>query len=561
MCMKRALVSFLVLGLFPLLSGNASATIINFGGFEHGDSTPSHGDSGIDIYDWNTESGSGALDQISIVTGTKHGGEYALEFDGTASADGEYARIAKPNRDALAAQDLWLTFYLYLHTPASTIGNVAGFAGDATFEIRVDDDNLYVGGATDSNPIALSTGTWHKIEVHANALTQNVALWVNDATTTSTTTAGGGSLGDLFDSVWLGELNDFTNGRFYLDDWVVSTTELNFNPQVVRLGANGDGDSIDWDATNGYEEVDDIPPDNDTTYIVSSTATNQQLVHLESTTNAGLEGIIQAVKTQALARDESAVSSLATLLRINGTNYNQTENVNVAASYSSIGSVLEQNPNTSADWTLSNLDALQIGVYNNASVATRVTAMHAMVLTALAPDPPAIAFAIQAVEASILTNGITTSVASTPTTLPFGNLTTGIPKYAAHKLTASTNASHGYTVSVKMVHYLQGDYPGNNIDPFIANWNQPTTWSQPTGTTPNVNTGWIGANTSDTRVANWDDAQALFGGITSSAQPVMHSPGIDAGSDVYVTYALEVNNKQPADLYSGTITYTIIPTY
>jgi hypothetical protein len=176
-------------------------------------------------------------------------------------------------------------------------------------------------------------------------------------------------------------------------------------------------------------------------------------------------------------------------------------------------------------------------------------------------ENPSISFTVNAVPASTATNGITTSVASTTTTLPFGSLLISTPKYVAHQLSATTNAHFGYAVTMKLVNYLQGNYPGNNVDPFPANWSMPTTWTEPTGTTTNIDTGWIGANTSDTRVANWSSASALFGGITSSAQTVMYSTSADSGSDVYVTYALEVNDRQPADLYSGTITYTITPTY
>lgn len=176
-------------------------------------------------------------------------------------------------------------------------------------------------------------------------------------------------------------------------------------------------------------------------------------------------------------------------------------------------------------------------------------------------ENPSISFTVNAVPGSTATNGITTSVASTFNTLPFGSLVIGTPKYVAHQLSATTNAHFGYAVTMKLVSYMQGNYPGNNIDPFIASWSIPTTWTEPTGSTANVDTGWIGANTSDTRVANWTSASGLFGGITSSAQTVMYSTSADDGSNVYVTYAVEVNDKQPADLYSGSVTYTITPTY
>ena len=177
------------------------------------------------------------------------------------------------------------------------------------------------------------------------------------------------------------------------------------------------------------------------------------------------------------------------------------------------------------------------------------------------PDPE-LSFTLALVAANQVNNQITTSVASTITTLPFGNVTVGIPKYIAHSLTASTNAPSGYDVSIKMQNYMQGDYPGNNIDPFISIWGTPTTWTQPTGSTPSVDTGWIGANTTDTRVTGWSSAAQKFGPVNSSENQVMFSSTADeGGTTAFVTFAVETNILQPADYYTGTIQYNITPIY
>jgi len=112
-----------------------------------------------------------------------------------------------------------------------------------------------------------------------------------------------------------------------------------------------------------------------------------------------------------------------------------------------------------------------------------------------------------------------------------------------------------------MLDFLQGLYPANNIDPFTASWDTPQTWSHPDGDSPNTNTGWIGANTTDTRVSGWSDAAGKFGALSSSDNLVMYSTGVDSGTDTYVTYALEVNIFQPADEYQGTLTYQFLPRY
>lgn len=182
-----------------------------------------------------------------------------------------------------------------------------------------------------------------------------------------------------------------------------------------------------------------------------------------------------------------------------------------------------------------------------------------LVLEAL-PDP-ALTFTLNSVDAGSVNNDITTSVASTFNTLPFGNLSFSTPKYTAHQLYVSSNAASGYGLSVKMLNYLQGNYPANNIDPFIADWNSPTTWTEPTGITPNDNTGWIGANTTDSRVSGWDSASQKFGPINSSPNLIMYTTTEDSGTTAYVTYAVEVNIWQPADLYGGTLVYNLTPIY
>src|SRR5262249_4614520 len=115
----------------------------------------------------------------------------------------------------------------------------------------------------------------------------------------------------------------------------------------------------------------------------------------------------------------------------------------------------------------------------------------------------------------------------------------------------------------KMVTQMTGVYSANNIDPFIAPWGTPTTWTDPTGSTPNDNTGWVGANTTDTDVTGWSASPSQkFGTISATANIVMQKSSSDNGSaPVYVTYAIEANVFQPADTYTGTLIYNALPTY
>jgi hypothetical protein len=177
---------------------------------------------------------------------------------------------------------------------------------------------------------------------------------------------------------------------------------------------------------------------------------------------------------------------------------------------------------------------------------------------------PIFSFRVSGVPADQTHNGITTSVASTFNNLNFGNLTAGIPRYTAHRLNVTTNTENGYAVRMVMNTPMTGVYAANNIDPFsVGTWGTPTYWTAPTGTSPSVNTGWIGANTTDSDITGWDSTPSQkFGPVSGTQQIVMQGSGSDNGTGaVYVTYGIEANVFQPADTYTGELLYFALPTY
>ena len=178
---------------------------------------------------------------------------------------------------------------------------------------------------------------------------------------------------------------------------------------------------------------------------------------------------------------------------------------------------------------------------------------------------PSLNFTVEGVGSNTLTNGITTNVATTTDTIDFGSISPGQAHFSAQKLTITTNAVNGYSVYAKFANFMQGNYPGNQISEFSyndASWSSPQVWTSPTGNIPNINTGWIGANTSDTRVPNWLNASGKFGPFNTSNRLIMHSHQTDEDStSVYITYGIEINSYQPTDKYIGNIIYTVLPIY
>ena len=180
-------------------------------------------------------------------------------------------------------------------------------------------------------------------------------------------------------------------------------------------------------------------------------------------------------------------------------------------------------------------------------------------------EDAALSFEVDGVTAGETHNGVTSTVTTTSSSVPFGVIEPNGVSYATHKLVISTNAQNGYSVTAVLPDKIHGEYTNSQIDIFgalDATWTTPQLWSNPDGTTPNNNTGWFGANTSDTRVTGWSSGTSnKFAPLGTSIRQIAYSSGPDTGSTVYVSYALGINGMQPSDYYTGTILYSIQTNY
>ncbi len=259
----------------------------------------------------------------------------------------------------------------------------------------------------------------------------------------------------------------------------------------------------------------------------------------------------------------SAATAYAALYNVTGSDIiNDPTNSEITTAATSLTRSRTANLANNADWPTA---AKEFDTILKASDSQTTSVTSSWLVIQVGTIDPAFTFTIEGVAESTSTNGITTSVATTITSIPFGNVTVNTPVYAAHKLTVSTNdATTKYTVDVHLVSTLQGQYPGNNIDPFVgsgATWSLPQTWTSPTGTVASTDTGWLGANTSDTDVAGWSSGSGKFGPLDTTPIEVMRNNSGVSESNIYVTYAFEVNVNQPADTYYGQLIYNVLPVY
>jgi len=165
-------------------------------------------------------------------------------------------------------------------------------------------------------------------------------------------------------------------------------------------------------------------------------------------------------------------------------------------------------------------------------------------------------------------NGQAINITSTTaSSIPFGALTTGGTKAAAHDVTVITNSTNGYVITVKATNppLIDGS---NNIDNFTEPNSLPLAWSSPAGGSPNVNTGFLGYTTEDSSLCTGTvDRFTSSGGNKWAGFDVTpyevgcNTAAVTSGETTRVGWQVEINGTQPAGSYTGDIIIVTTPTY
>jgi len=290
-----------------------------------------------------------------------------------------------------------------------------------------------------------------------------------------------------------------------------------------------------------------------------------------STTQGGTTkpaGLVLSGATLGTVSNLGAGWTLNTSLATSGILYIElataaTVNASVAAS---VG--LDAITNSAIDDCQSSNDVLQdicnvrITTFSDDGVTTVDTGDTTYTVT----EDPSLIFKVEDVPSGQTHNGVTSNINSAATSVSFGYIGTQAVRYGTHKITITTNTPHGYKIYAQLFNVFSGvGYVNNDIDPFgatNATWTTPQNWSSPNGSSPNVSSGWFGANTSDTRVTGWSSGSGKFGPLGQTAQIIAQSSGPDrSGSTIYASYAIEVNQLQAADQYSTTLVYDVKPIF
>jgi hypothetical protein len=334
----------------------------------------------------------------SISTSIKRSGEASWRVNTTSSI----SAFNKYFVNTPTQGKYWVRIYLYIATSPSARHNILNLNGAAKrigvrlntsnqLELWNEEDTVQIGSASS----ALSTATWYRIELHADTTTlssTSAELRLNGSTTAS----GTANLAAAFDRIQFGVMDTNSTSDLYFDDIAINgpssaTNNWPGEGKIVHMQPNADGDNVAWTDFGGnsvdYDEVDEITPDDGTTYIHSSSAGNLEDVNLESASSAGIStnDTITAVsvglrfracnsgpacligagdnyKARLKATGGGTVEESASINADNGSGYATNHNSSSANANLYPLTLLDLPGSSVTKWTPSDLDTAQIGM-------------------------------------------------------------------------------------------------------------------------------------------------------------------------------------------------------
>lgn len=133
--------------------------------------------------------------------------------------------------------------------------------------------------------------------------------------------------------------------------------------ETLRAVANGATNDFTPSAGANWENVDENPPDGDSTYNESNTVNHVDLYDVASMSLFTTGEAIEAVQVWSTVRKTSATArTVRNLLRSGTTNYEGTDK-NPTENYDTkFFDIWEQDPDTAAAWTEAGVNAIQVGL-------------------------------------------------------------------------------------------------------------------------------------------------------------------------------------------------------
>jgi hypothetical protein len=236
--------------------------------------------------------------------------------------------------------------------------------------------------AAGTGTTALSPDTWYHIEVLLVVSGGILKVWLNGALEISVSGVGVNDAAN-HSRVFLGKGVNISGASvdFCYDDFFWVDGDNDGPVGQVLLGtqtADADGTDTGWTAgtnSSNYLEVDDgFAHDSGTTYKQSAASTGDAFtVNMTSASSAGISGTILGVSALTVVIRVSTSNVYAARLRVGSSTLDNSSGSTLSTTYVVRGICSLVDPSTSAAWTTSGIDALQVGGVLLASPAVRCT--------------------------------------------------------------------------------------------------------------------------------------------------------------------------------------------
>lgn len=339
----------------------------------------------------------GGAGTIAVVTSPVRTGTYALQTSRTGTAGLAWARYRFAESNSTGP--FYFRFYLrvadYPDTTANIIaldatggGDRAGIQMTSTGALRLADlDGTGSPIQVGSDSAVLSLNTWYRVEMlyDASAGLSSVTLSARlDGTqfASSSSITNGSSVG----RVTFGGVTSIANYEYYWDDVAINTTTWPGSGSIVMLRPNAAGDNSGWTigagAGSNYEQVDEVIPDDATTYLsdISSTGLVTDDYNIASATGLIPEGAAIGLVSVGVRGGGTGTTARTFVTRIKASSSGTVEesssidwsfngwrtNREGPTAHNYVLTLYDLPGASTSDWTITDLDSAQIGVRHDA---------------------------------------------------------------------------------------------------------------------------------------------------------------------------------------------------
>ncbi len=364
--------------------------ILNFTGFEAG-TNANQGNGG-----YETQPFAGGA--CSYDTGTVRTGTYSLKIDKVLTDFGGVRLPSTFNSDGTVTvssgsfADLYIqSYFRYSVAPTllyeeiiEVIGTdgtpIAALCFDNAGKLSIYNYNGAIFVQVAIGATVLSTNTWYKINLKITAGGSGAyELKIDEAAELSGSNSWTNT-NNCMNSI-IGASRDI-NGQsmtVFFDDCIMSDSSFittDYGVKVIKPNANGS--TMSWTAGGSpqdYTQVDDIPRGDVTSAFVLSPTTgnpNVALFDMEDCATVGITGTIHSLRAVTQMREASSGTSASKIRVHSGATDSDSSTRNGTTTATGQNRLLNTDPDTGVAWTLSGIDAVEIGAVENNAIGTRL---------------------------------------------------------------------------------------------------------------------------------------------------------------------------------------------